>query len=244
MKKVNSTFKTPISKKNTHLVDMVELSVESTAVEGSPGDQHEFSLPDDLEPLSDVSNKPVVARKSSAANSLEKMMNPSWASGDKTDKRKKSPVAQVAKKTKVVSPSPGPSTSKGDTGDNLYGWRRNFGLLEVLQQVGKAMVIQKVPFEVLKFSTSVYQPLIEAGVIQVNPGMDSKKLSDASTVLKSKIKTIINKFAKESSIPARVCPLEDRPRIEEELRDILLNNKSFEGNTRASIRQYEGKIHF
>lgn len=238
-------FVTPTSKtkKNNDLTKMVEESVESTTQEENPGEQHEFSHPDDMMtmPLADVSNQNLpIARKSNG--NLAKMINPPWAiSGEK---RKKSPVAQVTKKTRV---SPSPSTSGGgDTGDgdteknNLYGWRRNFGLLVVVSQINKAIEEQKVPFNLLRFSTSVYQPLIEAGVIQVDSTMNAKKISDSSTVLKTRIKTILNKFEEQKEIPARVCPPEDRRSIVEELQKILNNNKLFEGNTRATIKHYEG----
>ena len=225
---------------------MVERSVESTTQEENPGDQHEFSHPDDLMtmPLADVSNQQLPIARKSNGNLLAKMINPTWAIS--AEKRKKSPVAQVTKKTRVVSPSPSTSGG-GDTGDgdteknNFYGWRRNFGLLEVVSQISKSMEEQKVPFNLLRFSTSVYQPLIEAGVIQVDSTMNAKKLSDASTVLKTRIKTILNKFEEQTEIPARVCPSEDRRSIEEELQKILENNKLFEGNTRATIKHYEGK---
>jgi len=239
-------FITPTSKtkKNHDLTTMVEELVESTTQVENPGDQHEFSHPDDMMtmPLADVSNQNLpIARKSNG--NLAMMISPPWAiSGEK---RKKSPGAPVTKKTRVVSPSPSTS-GRGDTGDgdteknNLYGWRRNFGLLEVVVQINKSMEEQKVPFNLLRFSTSVYQPLIEAGVIQVDSTMNAKKLSDLSTVLKTRIKSILNKFEEQKEIPARVCPPEDRRSIEEELLKILDYSKLFEGNTRATIKHYEG----
>ena len=234
MKKIIPVFTSPaLAKKRDHQLEaMVQESVDSTVQEDSHGriEKEEFSLEEiKRSPMTDISNDPMMAKKSSA---------PVQASGSKkmfdllTPWMREKPSAKTGKRKSKKDP---PIEAKKS---NSSGWRRNYGLLSVLEASRAAMEEQKLSFAQLRFSTMVYDQLIDNGTITIE-NLDSKKKADKANELKSRITTILSSFSRTMNLPQNVCPPEDHKDVESCLVQILELDREYEGNTRCNVQQFK-----
>ncbi len=232
MKKIIPVFTSPaLTKKrdDSDLQEMVQENVDSTVQEDRHGrlEKEEFSL--ERSPLKDVSNGPMMAKKSlapvpSASRKMLDLITP-WA----RDK----PSAKTGGKRKCKKDAPVMSKKT-----NSSGWRRNYGLRPVLNASLAAMEEQKLCFSQLKFSSMVYEPLIENGTITID-NLDSKKKADKANELKSRITTILSMFSRSLNLPHNYCPEEDHQAVEASLVQILELDREYEGNTRCNVKQFK-----
>ena len=184
--------------------------------------------------------KEVIAKKSRANSpppnyrkSLMKMITP-WAK--EPGKGEASSASKRGKKAPTSLKSSGDEKNKPITG-GLASWRRNYGLLPVLQQTIQAMETEKLSFTNLKFNLMVYQPLIANGTITIDT-KDSKKVTDNANDLKNRVKTILEKFKITFNLPPRVCPESDHEQVEAALVSLLELDREYEGNVRCKVRQF------